>query len=163
MFSKTNSSKQIADTNRKAPQKQNTSAPSILGSDLSIKGDIVSDGDIQIDGRLEGNITASRVTIGESGSVTGSVKAKWVHIRGRVSGALTSNVVEMAATANVQADIAQDQLTIANGAFFDGKCKRLTPIQPAAKPVSAAHVAVQASKVEPIPTSTTSVKSKKTA
>ncbi len=126
MFSKTNSQKPVADTGRKPPQKITPSAPSILGADLIISGDIKSDGDIQIDGRHEGNIIASKLTIGEQGSVVGSVKAKAIHVRGRVSGKISANIVELAATANVQADITQDQLTIANGAFFDGKCTRLT-------------------------------------
>lgn len=158
MFSKTNSPKPAVDAGRKTAQKQ-SAAPSILGPDLNIKGDLVSDGDIQIDGRLDGNITASKLTIGENGVVNGTVKAKWVHVRGRISGKLTANVVEMAATANVQADIAQDQLTIANGAFFDGKCTRLTPIQATVKAAAPAPVAV-APKAAPAPAN---VKAKKTA
>ena len=137
MFSKTNSGKPNTDTGRKAPQKITPSAPSILGADIIISGDIKSDGDIQIDGRHEGNIIASKLTIGEQGSVMGSVKAKSIHVRGKVSGKISANIVELAATANVQADIIQDQLTIANGAFFDGKCTRLTksaPVAPAAVP-----------------------------
>ena len=133
MFSKTNSQKSAAAPSRKPAQKPVISAPSILGADLSINGDISSDGDIQIDGRHEGNISASRITIGEQGAVIGTVKAKSVHVRGKVSGKINANIVELAATANVQADITQDQLTIANGAFFDGKCTRLTKV-PTAKP-----------------------------
>ncbi len=135
MFSKTNSSKSKQDSEalRKVPAKSTSSVPSILGPDIVIIGDISSAGDIQIDGRHEGNLIAAKVTIGENGSVTGNIKAKWVHIRGKVSGKISANVVELAASANVQADIAQDQLTIANGAFFDGKCTRLTKTA-AAKP-----------------------------
>jgi len=35
-----------------------------------------------------------------------------------------AGTVDLAETANVQADLVQDQLVIANGAFFDGKCTR---------------------------------------
>lgn len=128
MFSKTNSAKAAPDTQRRPQQKPSgaSSVPSILGPDLAITGDMKSDGEIQIDGRHDGNIIAAKLTIGEQGSVVGTVKAKWVHVRGKISGKISANVVELASTANVQADITQDQLTIANGAFFDGKCARLT-------------------------------------
>lgn len=128
MFSKTNTPKPSTPevATRRLPVKTGGSVPSILGPDIFITGDIKSDGDIQIDGRHDGNIVASKLTIGEQGSVVGTVKAKWVHVRGKISGKITANVVELAATANVQADIIQDQLTISNGAFFDGKCTRLS-------------------------------------
>lgn len=110
-------------------------APSILGRDITITGDIKTDGDVQIDGRLDGNIHAGNVTIGEQGAVNGKIVAKHLHVRGKVAGKVDANVVELAETANVQADLIQDQLMIANGAFFDGKCARKssspTPIKAA--------------------------------
>jgi cytoskeletal protein CcmA (bactofilin family) len=129
MFNKTNNtngtSPATKPTSSAAPQRMaSTSAPSILGRDLVITGDIKTDGEIQIDGRLDGNVTAGVVTIGEQGAVNGKIIAKSVHVRGKVSGKVDSNSVELAETANVQADLIQDQLIIANGAFFDGKCAR---------------------------------------
>jgi len=64
--------------------------PSILGSDLIITGDIKTDGDVQIDGRLDGNIKAGNVTIGEQGAVNGKISASAVHIRGKVTGKVDS-------------------------------------------------------------------------
>ena len=100
--------------------------PSILGSDIIITGDIKTDGDIQIDGRLDGNIKAGNVTIGEQGAVNGKISAGSVHVRGKVTGKVDAKSIDLAETANVQADLVQDQLMIANGAFFDGKCTRKT-------------------------------------
>jgi len=142
MFNKTNSpsgtpSATKAPSTSSAPRAQSVSAPSILGRDIVITGDISTDGDIQIDGRLDGNIMAGNVTIGEQGAVNGKIIAQNVNIRGKVSGTVESTVVELSETANVQADLIQDQLTISNGAFFDGKCSRKsaspTPIKSAAK------------------------------
>jgi cytoskeletal protein CcmA (bactofilin family) len=103
---------------------RSASAPSLLGRDLIITGDIKTDGEVQIDGRLDGNLTAGTVTIGEQGAVNGKVIATNVHVRGKVSGKIDANTIELSETANVQADLIQDQLMIANGAFFDGKCAR---------------------------------------
>ena len=104
--------------------KPNNSAPSILGRDIVITGDIKTDGDVQIDGRLDGNIKAGNVTIGEQGIINGKINATNVHVRGKITGKVDANSIELAETANVQADLVQDQLMIANGAFFDGKCAR---------------------------------------
>lgn len=114
------------------------SAPSLLGSDLVINGDIKTDGDIQIDGRLDGNLQARSVTIGEQGAVNGKIVVTQLHVRGKVTGKIDASVVELAETANVQADIAQEQLMIANGAFFDGKCSRKSPKPAASKPAAPA-------------------------
>jgi cytoskeletal protein CcmA (bactofilin family) len=143
MFNKTNSPSGTPSTSKapsstsSAPRASSAGAPSILGRDLVITGDIKTDGDIQIDGRLDGNVTAGNVTIGEQGAVNGTITAQNVNIRGKVSGKVESNVVELSETANVQADLIQDQLMIANGAFFDGKCARKssspTPISSAKK------------------------------
>jgi len=129
MFSKTNSNapkptQPVMDPSKKAAPRSASSAPSILGRDITIIGEIRTDGDLQIDGRHEGNITASNITIGEQGAISGEVKAKSVLVRGKVTGKINASLVELAETANVQADIVQDKLTIANGAFFDGKCSR---------------------------------------
>ncbi len=132
MFNKTNSSPSTASSAPEAPTKKSSSpsrsnaVPSILGSDLIITGDIKTDGDVQIDGRLDGNIKAGNVTIGESGAVNGKISANAVHVRGKVTGKVDATTVDLAETANVQADLVQDKLMIANGAFFDGKCTRKT-------------------------------------
>ncbi|MCF6220232.1 MAG: polymer-forming cytoskeletal protein [Robiginitomaculum sp.] len=103
---------------------KSSNAPSILSRDLVITGEISTDGDVQVEGRVEGNIKASNLTIGEQGSVNGKVTAGKVLIRGKVTGKIDASTIEMAETANVLADLVQDHLTIANGAFFDGKCTR---------------------------------------
>lgn len=147
MFSKNNAQQPTAqDTSRKPAQKMSANAPSILGRDIVVTGEIKTDGDIQIDGRHEGNIVASRLTVGEQGIVNGTVKAKSVHVRGKITGKISANVVELAETANVTADITQDRLTIANGAFFDGNCSRLTktPTQTATPPQAAPQAQAKA-------------------
>lgn len=136
MFSKTNQPKTTGNTSdaaammdaaaKKASPRSVTSAPSIFGRDIVITGDIKTEGEIQIDGRLEGNIVAAIVTVGEHGAVNGVIKADKVHVRGKVQGKVNAISVELSETANVQADLTQDELSIANGAFFDGKCSRKT-------------------------------------
>ncbi len=144
MFSKNQPSKQppkTSEANKKPatsstpPAPRSAGVPSILSHDLVITGEISTDGDVQIEGRLEGNIKATTLTIGEQGAVNGSIKAGTVYVHGKVTGKIDATTIELSATANVLADLKQDNLTIANGAFFDGKCTRKTkPAAPVKKP-----------------------------
>ena len=59
-------------------------APSVLSSDLRIKGDIRTSGDIQVEGEVEGNIHAHLLTVGEGATVNGEVVADDVIVNGRV-------------------------------------------------------------------------------
>lgn len=141
MFNKSSGSSSSDQT----PQKKNASVtptqsrsaivPSLLSSDLIITGDIKTDGEVQIDGRLDGNISAGKVTIGEQGVVNGKIICAIIQVRGKVAGKIDAMSIELSETANVQADLVQDKLVIANGAFFDGKCTRKsaapTPIKAA--------------------------------
>lgn len=116
-------------------QSRSATVPSLLSSDLIITGDIKTDGEVQIDGRLDGNISAGKVTIGEQGAVNGKIVCAIIQVRGKVTGKIEAMSIELTETANVQADLVQDKLVIANGAFFDGKCARKssapTPIKAA--------------------------------
>ncbi len=133
MFNKTPSQKPSEPTRRAPSGRSSAQAPSILGSDLIVTGEINTDGDVQIEGRLDGNIKAATITIGEKGFVNGKIIAGTVHVRGKVTGKIEADSVEIAESANVLADIVQDHLSIANGAFFDGKCTRKTATNSAPK------------------------------
>lgn len=146
MFNKTNNTQTSEAPRKSAPQtpRPTNSVPSILANDLIITGDIKTSGDVQIDGRLDGNIKAGRVTIGEKGIINGKVVAETVSVRGKVTGKIDALTIELTDTANVQADLVQDKLMIANGAFFDGKCTRKSP--PVAAVKKAPVAAVQSAK-----------------
>lgn len=112
-----------------------------------ITGEIATDGDVQVDARLDGNITATSLTIGEQGSVNGTIKAETLLVRGKVTGKINAGSVELAETANVTADIVQDHLSIANGAFFDGKCSpRNKPAQTASASAPTTRATVKPAK-----------------
>ena len=68
------------------PQKATGGVPSIISSDLEIKGDLEGDGEVQIDGTVKGDIKGHMLTIGEHGKIDGSTVAETVHIFGTVNG-----------------------------------------------------------------------------
>ena len=159
MFTKKDSS--AADVSAApAPAKRSvmkSKAPSILSADLTITGSIISEGEVQLDGTVDGDVRAASLTIGEEASVKGEVIAENVVIRGRVEGSVRARQVQLAATARVEGDVVHATLAIESGAFFDGHCKRSSdplsdkPAQAAASSKPAAATPPAASTTTPPP------------
>jgi cytoskeletal protein CcmA (bactofilin family) len=99
-------------------------APSVIGADLSITGNLESKGEVQIDGDLQGDVAAARIVIGERARITGSLVAEEIVIRGSVQGSIRGNSVTFQATSHVEGDVFHKSLAIEQGAFFEGKSRR---------------------------------------
>jgi len=105
--------------------------PSIFSRDLVISGDIYSEGEINIDGRIEGNIKARKVVLGASGSVKGNITADSVSVSGRFEGKIVAAKVFLSSTANVIGEITHESLEIEMGAYLEGVCHRTSEPMPA--------------------------------
>lgn len=99
-------------------------APSILSSDLTIKGNITTTGDIQVEGMIEGDLRAHLLTVGEGATVKGEIIADDVVVNGRVIGRLRGLKVRLTATARVEGDIIHKTIAIESGAHFEGSVQR---------------------------------------
>jgi len=130
MFSKTKDSSSTPEsfTSTSSEPKRNTAkggVPSIISADLRITGNLKSDGDIQVDGHVEGDIDSATLTVGEGAHVKGHISCESVRVCGTVDGAVKAKSVVMAKTARVIGDIIHDSLAIEAGAFIEGNIKRL--------------------------------------
>ncbi|MBV1866588.1 MAG: polymer-forming cytoskeletal protein [Marinosulfonomonas sp.] len=110
---------------------------STLSSDLLIKGNVKTTGDILIEGTIEGDIRAHLLTIGEGATVKGECIADDVVVNGRVIGRVRGLKVRLTSTARVEGDIIHKTIAIESGAHFEGSVQRQEePLQTAsAKPV----------------------------
>jgi cytoskeletal protein CcmA (bactofilin family) len=99
--------------------------PSIISRDLKIVGDMLSEGEIQVDGTVDGDIRTRILIVGENGKIKGEIVAETVRILGAVDGQITAKVVILASTAHVVGDIMHEDLSIETGAFLEGHCKRM--------------------------------------
>jgi cytoskeletal protein CcmA (bactofilin family) len=104
--------------------------PSIISANLRIVGNLVSDGDVQVDGRIEGDVTSRTLTVSEHASIRGEVQAESVRIHGTVHGQIKATNVSMGPTAKVIGDVIHANLVIESGAFVEGHCKRLVVEEP---------------------------------
>ena len=100
------------------------SAPSILSHDMHVVGKIFSTGDIQIEGRLDGDLRSHAVTIGEKAVVSGEVACDTVTVFGQVKGTIRARQVYLCATSKVTGDIFNEALAIETGAQLNGAVKR---------------------------------------
>jgi cytoskeletal protein CcmA (bactofilin family) len=105
------------------PAKRGRPAPSIISADMVIQGSINSTGDVQIDGRLEGDVRSAGLVIGDQAEIQGEISAEEVNVRGKVMGRIRARRVLLAATAHVEGDILHEALSVEAGAFFEGNCR----------------------------------------
>ena len=105
-----------ADATRGKPK-----AASLLSESLTIEGNLVSEGEVQLDGVIRGDVRVAKLTVGETGHIEGQVYCETIEVRGRVIGTITSKQVRLYGTAYVDGDITHEQLAIDSGAFFQGR------------------------------------------
>ena len=98
--------------------------PSVIGPELQITGNLVSRGEVQIEGEINGDIHGSHVLVGERATVTGGIVADEVVVRGHVMGSVRGKRVLLQSSSRVEGDIYHLTLAIEQGAYFEGKSRR---------------------------------------
>ena len=106
------------------PRAVDRSAVSVIGADLAIIGNLVSKGEVHIEGEVQGDLYGSLVQIGERARITGGIIADEVVVRGHVMGSIRSKKVMLQTSSHVEGDIYHQSLAIEQGAFFEGKSRR---------------------------------------
>ena len=84
------------------------------------------DNPVIVDGRFEGDITATELTLGEHGSVDGRVKGGSVAIAGTFKGELECDSLTIGATARVEGNVRTNALSIDTGAEVFGSISRIS-------------------------------------
>lgn len=102
-----------------------SSGVNIICDGASIKGDIIANNDLRIDGTINGNIvTSGRVVVGEQGSITGDIKCNTFEIFGLVKGCVEAeDSVCMKGDAKFYGDVTTKHLSIEPSVLFSGFCK----------------------------------------
>jgi len=96
----------------------------IIGKNTSLVGDIKSEGDFRIDGKVEGTIkTTGRVVIGLEGSVDGTIECVHADIEGKFSGKLNvDQMLSLKASATISGEVVLGKLSVEPGATFNASC-----------------------------------------
>lgn len=113
--------------NNKNKEKTNSASQSLLnliGPGTEIKGDLICEGDIRIDGRVDGTVrVGQRLVIGESGVINGNITVGNAIVAGNVVGNIHSaQTTVLHGKSSVKGDIYTSQIIIESGARFNGRC-----------------------------------------
>ena len=102
----------------------NPKAMNQLGQGTVIEGEINSDADIRIDGRVRGNvISKGKIVLGATGLIEGDLRSENAYLEGRVNGRVeVADLLILSKTSFVNGDIVIKKLVVEEGAKFNGKC-----------------------------------------
>ena len=96
----------------------------MIGAGTAIAGDVISKGDIRVDGTLKGSvITEGKVVLGKEGVIEGDVECSTADISGMIKAKITvSQLLLLKTSAKLNGDITTNKLSIEPGAEFTGSC-----------------------------------------
>ena len=100
------------------------SVPSIISDNAKLKGNIISEGIVHIDGQLSGDITCEELVIGIKGQVKGKINAARLLVYGIFDGVADVDSLFVAKTAKLKGDVSHNSIAIEPGAYIDGRCLR---------------------------------------
>jgi len=97
---------------------------SVIDAWLTITGNLQSEGEVQVDGQIQGDIRCAHLTVGRDAMVNGNITAEEVVVRGKVKGVIRANRVILQDSAQVDSEIFHKKLSIEEGACFEGTSRR---------------------------------------
>ena len=94
----------------------------VIGSGITIKGELVGEEDVKIEGRVEGKVRVSKnLLVGQTGVIEADVEAENINIGGTVTGNIVAQgKVEIFASGKMIGDIKSPRVVVAEGAHFKG-------------------------------------------
>jgi cytoskeletal protein CcmA (bactofilin family) len=109
-------------TNQAASAKSRRgSSFSVIGPDVVVTGDLTTGENLQVSGRIEGDVRCAELHQAANGAIVGNVVAAEVRLAGLVEGKVTAGTVLLEATARVTGEVSYTTLSIESGARVDGR------------------------------------------
>lgn len=99
-----------------------------IAQDTKIKGNIESDGDIRIDGILEGDLDCKgRVVVGPDSKINGTIRCTSAEIMGFIKGEIiVKDLLSLKASTSITGNLTMGKLSVEPGARFIGHCKMIS-------------------------------------
>ena len=109
-----------------AGAKTRTGAPrlSFIGPEVVVSGDVASDAQLQVDGRIDGNVRCAALSQGQEGVIAGNIFAEDARLAGTVEGTVAAGTLVIETTARILGDVAYDTISIEAGASIEGRLGR---------------------------------------
>jgi cytoskeletal protein CcmA (bactofilin family) len=88
-----------------------------------IAGNLQSEGEVQVDGKIRGDIRCAQLIVGKDAAIDGNITAEEVVVRGKVNGIIRANRVILQESAHIDGEIFHKKLAVEEGAHFEGKSR----------------------------------------
>lgn len=110
--------------NKKDDKPVGPNAMNQFGQGTIITGDVSTEGDIRIDGKVTGTVTSkAKVVLGATGVVEGDIVCQNAYIDGRVNGNMeVAELLILSKSSHISGDIKIKKLVVEEGAKFNGRC-----------------------------------------
>jgi cytoskeletal protein CcmA (bactofilin family) len=97
----------------------------VISPGVCLTGNLESPGEVQIEGEVQGDVQAGRIVVGSQGFIHGTLIADEIIVGGGVQGSIMGNQVTFQSGSHVEGDVAHRSLSIEQGAYFEGKSRRV--------------------------------------
>lgn len=104
--------------------KRSQTGLSFIGPEVVVAGSLTTSAQVQVDGRIDGDLNCETLSMGESGVIAGDIRAEEARIAGLVEGKVSARVVTVEATGRITGDVSYDTISIAAGAQIEGRFAR---------------------------------------
>ncbi|HLW33542.1 MAG TPA: polymer-forming cytoskeletal protein [Aequorivita sp.] len=140
----------FSDRKEKRINTEPTTAQNRINEGTKLKGDISSTGFFRIDGTIEGNVkTPSKVVLGKSGVIIGTLVCENADIEGKFQGNLNvSGTLSIRATGRIEGDVVAGKLSVEPGAVLNASCTMQDGKSSTSLPTSN-QKSIEATKVHP--------------
>lgn len=114
----------FSDNKKERNAYENSSSQNIVAKGTKIVGDFSSEGDLRIDGTIEGNLkTPGKVVVGKSGVIKGTLNGSDAYFEGKFSGNLTlTGTLTLKSSAHIEGEVVLGKLEVEPGATFNVNC-----------------------------------------
>ena len=116
---------------KKSKNQDQISIQNIIAKGTKIVGDFFSEGDLRVDGTVEGNIeTAGKVVVGKEGVILGKLSCSNAYFEGQLKGTLElTGTLTLKSTAHIEGDVVIEKLAVEPGATFNVTCEMKSSVK----------------------------------
>jgi cytoskeletal protein CcmA (bactofilin family) len=106
------------------PARSGAQGLSFIGAEVVVSGDIATEAQLHVDGRIDGNVRCQLLIQGAAGAVSGNIQAEEARIAGTAEGQVNVRTLFVEATAKILGDIVYETISIEAGAQLEGRLAR---------------------------------------
>ncbi|WP_420615314.1 bactofilin family protein [Candidatus Palauibacter sp.] len=111
------------DSRHGGPTRELSDVVSVVAPGMTILGDVMCDGTVRVEGKIEGSIKATKsVVVGKDGRITGDIETQDVVVAGTVIGTVAgASRVELQETCKIEGDIRSRRVKLEEGGQIEGR------------------------------------------